>query len=357
MISGSMCLTDPADCVQVAPSWTPLAEPVNVSGGAGESRLAVPGVLGRDPQMIRMFDVIYSIADTQTTVLILGESGTGKTLAARAVHELSSRRQQPFLEVSCGALPETRLESELFGHVAGGFAGAIHDRAGKLLTANGGTVFLDEAGGLSPSLQVRLLRVLENREFEPLGTSIPVSVDVRLILATSQNIESLVAQGKFRQDLYYRVSVITLHTPALRERAGDIPLLLDHYLREFSIRLGRSTVGFTDNAVALLQRYPWPGNVRELVHVVERMVLLSKNRVIDVDDLPDAIRGEPGEVVSGARGLNSLGLKSALARPERQIILEALDSNGWNRQHTAQMLGINRATLYKKMKKYAIQPS
>jgi len=356
MISGSMLLTEPEPSLRI-PAASRVATTTESCGRAGGCDRPTT-VLGRDSRMLRMFDIIDSIADTSTTVLMLGESGTGKTLTARALHELSSRREQPFLEIPCSAVPESWLERELFGYVAGSFVGAVNDRAGKLLQASGGTVFLDEVAGISPSLQVRLLRVLENREFEPVGACNPVRVDVRLILATSQNLEALVSQGKFRQDLYYRISVITLNPPALRERPGDIPLLLEHYLQEFSTRFGRSIAGFTENAAALLQRYSWPGNVRELVHVVERVALLTKTPLIDVDDLPDSIRDESVEVEPAARrGGTASGLKSALVDPERQIILEALDSNGWNRQHTAQMLGINRATLYKKMKKLAIQPS
>jgi transcriptional regulator with PAS, ATPase and Fis domain len=288
-------------------------------------------------------------------VLILGESGTGKTMTARAIHQMSSRADKPFVEVACGALPDTLLESELFGHVAGSFTGAVHDKIGKFLQADGGTIFLDEIATSSPSLQVKLLRVLQDREFEPVGGTKTHKVDIRLILATNGDLEELVAKGEFRQDLYYRINVITLMQPPLRERIGDIPLLAQHYLDEFRTQTGKTVTGFNEQALQMLQRYHWPGNVRELVNVVERAIVLTKRTVIGIEDFPEALRR--GATVPDAlqsRG-NGANLKAALANPERQIILDALENNGWNRQNTAEMLGINRTTLYKKMKKYGIE--
>lgn len=318
-------------------------------------RFGIGNVIGRDYKMVKMFDLIESVADTRTTVLILGESGTGKTMTARAIHQLSSRRQKPFIEVACGALPDTLLESELFGHMAGSFTGAVHDKPGKFLQADGGTIFLDEIATASPSLQVKLLRVLQDREFEPVGGSKTHKVDIRLILATNADLEAKVAQGAFRQDLFYRINVITLTQPALRERIGDIPLLLQHYLEEFCRQSEKRITGFSEQAVEMLQRYSWPGNVRELVNVVERAVVLCKRNEIGPEDLPDVLHRVPttGEGIPQRVGMPNL--KAALANPERQIIIDALESNGWNRQDTAEMLGINRTTLYKKMKKYGIQ--
>ena len=319
-----------------------------------DQRFGLGNIVGRDYKMVKMYDLIESVADTRTTVLVLGESGTGKTVTARAIHQLSTRRAKPFVEVACGALPDTLLESELFGHVAGSFTGATRDKEGKFLQADGGTIFLDEIGTASPSLQVKLLRVLQDREFEPVGGSKTHKVDVRLILATNQNLEEMVAKGQFRQDLFYRINVITLTQPALRERIGDIPLLLSHYLKEFTTQTEKHVTGFTEEAVQTLQRYDWPGNVRELVNVVERAVVLSKRSIIGIDDLPEVVRRGvvAGESLPTLQGIG--GLKSALANPERQIILDALETNGWNRQNTAAVLGINRTTLYKKMKKYGI---
>lgn len=315
----------------------------------------ISNIIGRDYKMAKMFDLIESVADTRTTVLILGENGTGKTMTARAIHQLSTRRDKPFVEVACGALPDNLLESELFGHVEGAFTGASRDKEGKFLQADGGTLFLDEIGTASPSLQVKLLRVLQDREFEPVGGTKTHKVDVRLVLATNEDLEARVRSGDFRQDLYYRINVISVTQPPLRERLGDIPLLVEHYLRDFNTQTGKDVRGFNDQAMQSLQRYNWPGNVRELVNVVERAIVLAKSDIITLNDLPEQFRKDPAEFAGSVNRLaGNPNLKSALADPERQIILDALEQNGWNRQETAQMLGINRTTLYKKMKKYDI---
>ena len=309
-------------------------------------------IVGRDYRMQRMFELIESVADTRTTVLILGESGTGKTMTARALHAAGSRSGGPFVEVACGALPENLLESELFGHVKGAFTGATNDKRGKFLQANGGTLFLDEIATASPRLQVKLLRALQDREFEPVGGTTTHKVDVRLVLATNADLEKLVAAGEFREDLYYRINVITLTQPALRERIGDIPLLAEHYLKIFREQTGKRVTAFEPEAVRLMQRHAWPGNVRELVNVVERAVVLTRGDTIGVADLPESLKRDdpahrPHAAVAG-------GLKKAMAPAERDIILEALHAHGWNRQDTSATLGINRTTLYKKMKRYGI---
>ena len=319
-----------------------------------DQRFGLNRIVGRDYKMQKMFDLMESVADTRATVLILGESGTGKTITARSIHQLSTRNDKPFVEVACGALPDTLLESELYGHVAGSFTGATHDKEGKFSVANGGTIFLDEIATASPSLQVKLLRVLQDREFEPVGSTKTIKVDLRLILATNDNLEELVRQGKFRQDLFYRINVITLTQPPLRDRMGDIPLLVEHYLVEMNERNGKSVKRFDDSALQLMQRYNWPGNVRELVNVVERAVVLSKGEVVGIDDLPESLRREdPHRTMVQLTG-NAHSLKSAMVEPERQIILNILEQNGWNRQKSAAALGINRTTLYKKMKRYDI---
>jgi DNA-binding NtrC family response regulator len=319
-----------------------------------DQKFGISNIIGRDYKMTKLFDLIESVADTRTTVLILGENGTGKTITARALHQLSDRRDQPFIEVACGALPDTLLESELFGHVAGAFTGASHDKPGKFLQADGGTIFLDEIGTASPALQVKLLRVLQDREFEAVGGSKTHKVDVRLILATNEDLEALVRSGEFRQDLYYRINVISVTQPPLRERIGDIPLLVEHYIEEINEQTGKHVKGFNESALQALQKYNWPGNVRELVNVVERAVVLAKDPWVHLQDLPEAIRRQQPDHEGVAGRLNGAGLKSALSRPERQIILEALEAHGWNRQDTARVLGINRTTLYKKMKKFDI---
>ena len=319
-----------------------------------DQRFGLSQLVGRDYKMQKLYDLIESVADTRTNVLILGESGTGKTMTARSIHHLSERRDKPFVEVACGALPDTLLESELFGHVAGAFTGATHDKIGKFLQADGGTIFLDEIATASPSLQVKLLRVLQDREFEPVGGTKTHKVDVRLILATNQDLEQMVREGKFRQDLYYRVNVITLTQPPLRERIGDIPLLVEHYLEEFNRETGKRVRGFDESAMRLLQQFDWPGNVRELLNVIERAVVLSKGDVITAADLPESLRRNETLHAAFEPRAHGNSLKNALAQPERQIILDALETHGWNRQNTARALGINRTTLYKKMKRYGI---
>ncbi len=320
-----------------------------------DQKYGLGSIIGQDYKMLKMFDLLESVADTRTTVLILGESGTGKTMTARAIHQLSSRADKPFVEVACGALPDSLLESELFGHKAGSFTGATQDKVGKFLQADGGTIFLDEIATASPSLQVKLLRVLQDREFEPVGGSETHKVDVRLVLATHANLEEMVTNGEFRQDLFYRINVITLTQPALRERMGDIPLLVDRFLQEFNEQTGKKVERFSEDALNVLQQYDWPGNVRELINVVERAVVLAKGTVVDVDDLPESVKQSTQLIGATPARISAANLKSALAAPEREIIIEALERNGWNRQNTAKMLGINRTTLYKKMKKYGIE--
>lgn len=315
-------------------------------------RFGMSNVVGHDHRMLRMFEMIDSIADTKTTVLITGESGTGKSLVARAIHRASSRRDKPFVEVACGALPETLLESELFGHVAGAFTGATLDKSGKFMQADSGTIFLDEIGTASAGMQVKLLRVLQEFEFEQVGGMKTYNVDSRVILATNEDLANAVSEGRFRQDLFYRINVINVELPALRERISDIPLLADHFLKSVCEETGKQVDRFADSSMEVLQRYYWPGNVRELQNVVERAVLLGKGDVINVEDLPK-------ELVSDApvsvRPVTGRTLKEALAGPERQIILDVLEQNNWNRNATADILGINRTTLYKKMKRLGLE--
>ncbi len=313
-------------------------------------------IVGSDPRMGRVFDVIESVADTRATVLVTGESGTGKSLIARAIHTRSDRRTGPFVEVACGALPENLLESELFGHVAGAFTGAVSNKTGKFLQADGGTIFLDEIGTATPAMQVKLLRVLQELAFEAVGGTETHKVDVRVILATNEDLAKNVADGSFRQDLYYRINVINLELPPLRARHSDVPLLAKKFLEEVREDANRPNVtGFDDDAIAAMQRYNWPGNVRELQNVVERCVLLGRGDVINLHDLPPEMR-VPGMGASGAAtGYAGQTLKEALEGPERQIILEVLELNRWNRNETADQLGINRTTLYKKMKRLGLE--
>jgi len=315
-------------------------------------RYGLENIVGHDHRMLRVFDMIQSVADTRATVLITGESGTGKSLVARAIHRSSARRNKPFVEVACGALPETLLESELFGHVAGAFTGALGEKLGKFMLANEGTAFLDEISTASPGMQVKLLRVLQDFEFEQVGGTKTFTVDARVILATNEDLTKAVAEGRFRQDLYYRVNVINVELPPLRERLSDIPLLARHFLERISRESGKQVTGFTEAAMSALQAYRWPGNVRELQNVLERAVLLGKKSTIDVEDLPASVAaGSP--ILS--ESVANRPLKQALQSPERQIILQMLEAHNWNRFATAEALGINRTTLYKKMKRLGLE--
>jgi DNA-binding NtrC family response regulator len=317
-----------------------------------DTRFGLENVVGQDHRMKRIFEMIDSVADTRATVLITGESGTGKSMIARAIHRRSARRDKPFVEVACGALPETLLESELFGHVAGAFTGATGGKVGKFAQADGGTIFLDEISTASPNMQVKLLRVLQELQFEPVGGTRTISVDTRVILATNEDLSEAVEEGRFRQDLYYRINVINIELPSLRERPADVPLLAQHFLLEVCREVGKELRGFTPEAVAAMQRYAWPGNVRELQNVVERAVLLGRGPTVGVEDLAANIRATPAALIPSAAGRT---LKEAMAGPERQIILEVLESNNWNRNATADALGINRTTLYKKMKRLGLE--
>ena len=315
-------------------------------------RFGMENIVGSDRRMLKIFDMIDSIADTKATVLIGGESGTGKSLVARAIHRRSGRRDGPFVEIACGALPEALLESELFGHVAGAFTGATGDKIGKFLQADGGTIFLDEIGTASPAMQVKLLRVLQDFEFEPVGGTKTHHVDSRVILATNEELAQAVADGRFRQDLFYRINVINIELPPLRERIADIPLLAQHFLQGVCEETGRQVRGFSDDTTVALQRYQWPGNVRELQNIVERSVFLGKGDLVTLDDLPPELRSGAPMSLPTSTGRS---LKDALGGPERQIIMDMLEANNWNRSATADALGINRMTLYKKMKKLGLQ--
>lgn len=335
-----------------------LAENVSLRRQVND-RYNLGNIVGSDVRMRKLFDLVEAVAPTKTTVLMSGESGVGKSLIAHAIHQRSPRKDKPFVEISCGSIPETLLESELFGHVKGAFTGAYADKAGRFLAANGGTIFLDEINSAPPSMQLKLLRVLQERKFEPVGSTQTIEVDVRVVLASNHPLEDLVAKGTFRQDLYYRINVVKIELPPLRERPADIQILADTFLKRHALDLGKQIIGFTPEAVESLLAYAYPGNVRELQNIIERAAVLTKDQRIQRHDLPPPVLGEGGpslKISATAAPADSdapwvpMTLEDALRDPERRILLRALKANGWNRQKTADQLAINRTTLYKKMK-------
>jgi len=305
-----------------------------------------PDIVARSFAMRRVLDLIAQVADTQSTVLIRGESGTGKELVANAVHQRSRRAGGPFVKVNCAALSESLLESELFGHEEGAFTGAVRQRQGRFELANGGTIFLDEVGDLSPTTQAKLLRVLQSREFERLGGTETLSVDVRVIAATNANLEERVAKELFRRDLYFRLNVFPIYLPPLRERREDIPLLAHVFIRRFAERNGKEVEGISPEALRHLMEHSWPGNVRELENCIERMVIMAGKRVLDVDDLPREMF--PAAVVERPR--------RTLREIEESAIRDALAATGGNRTEAARLLDMPLRTLHNKIKEYGIEP-
>ncbi len=324
-----------------------------------ESRDGLDGLIGQDPAMLRVHELVRAVAPAKTTVLMSGESGTGKSLVARAIHRLSPRSSGPFVELSCGSIPETLLESELFGHVKGAFTGAHTDKIGRFQAAKGGTLFLDEINSASPGMQLKLLRVLQEKRFEAVGSTETIEADARVVLATNQSLEKLIAEGLFREDLYYRINVVKIELPSLRERPGDIPVLAKKFLEHSCAEAGKMITGFDSECLRALGGYRFPGNVRELENIIERAVVLTQNQTLTVADLPAAVAGgasstaaSPVASVSGP--WSPAPLSELLREPERAIILRALEANDWNRQQTADDLAINRTTLYKKMRQLGI---
>ncbi len=321
--------------------------------------LGLENMVGADHRMRKMYETLATVAATRATVLITGESGTGKSLIARAIHHASPRRDRPFVEVNCGALPEGLLESELFGHRRGAFTGAEADRQGKFKRADGGTIFLDEIATASAGFQVKLLRILQERRFERVGDDESIEVDVRILLATNIDLKEAVEQSRFREDLFHRINVVNIHIPPLRERSGDIPLLAEHFLKRYTRENEKTLAGIDDEAMQLLVAYAWPGNVRELENAMERAVVLSRGSSLTAEDFPLEISGrEPPangmQLDYRPDGRTVMPLKKALEGPEKEIIAVTLAAVNWNRQKAARLLDINRTTLFNKMRKYGL---
>jgi two-component system response regulator HydG/two-component system response regulator AtoC len=306
-----------------------------------------PEIIAKSSVMKEIFYIIEMVADSNSNVLITGESGTGKELIARAIHRLSKRKDRPFIVVDCTTLPENLLESELFGYEKGAFTGATEKKIGLLELANGGTVFLDEIGELPTSLQKKFLRFLQEKEFQRLGGLNKIKVDVRVIAATNRDLENAVKEGTFREDLYWRLNVVRVHLPPLRERKEDIPLLVQHFIQKFAQENNRPVPVVEPEVMEMLINYEWPGNVRELMHVIERAVILSTSGVISLKHLPKRILGSKEKEMSSSNTLNLLEM-------EKTLILKALEETGWNQTKAAQLLGISRKQLRTKMKHHGL---
>jgi len=309
-------------------------------------------IIGKSDEIQKVFNLVDKVADTDSTILICGESGTGKELIARAIHFRSNRANNPFVSINCGALPESLLESELFGHVKGSFTGAIRDKEGLFKVAQGGTFFLDEVGETSPTIQVKLLRVLQEREIIPVGGTNPIKVDVRLIAATNADLEKAVSQENFRADLYYRLNVIPVYLPPLRRRRDDIPLLVSHFLKKFNDNLApEAQKGVAKESMDILINYSWPGNVRELENVIERAVILEESSEITPESLPDKLRFRD----SGAQTLITERANVTLEELEKEYLLKVLEDTNWQKKRASAILGINASTLYRKIQRYGLE--
>jgi DNA-binding NtrC family response regulator len=313
-----------------------------------ERRSQFSNIIGRSAEMRQVFDLVRQVAPARTSVLITGESGVGKEMIAEALHYGSPRKDKPFIKLHCAALTETLLESELFGHEKGAFTGAIARKRGRFELAHMGTLFLDEIGEINQTVQIKLLRVLEEKRFERVGGEETVEVDVRLIAATNRDLKEAIAKGSFREDLYYRLNVVNLHIPPLRERKDDIPLLVAAFLREFSQENGRTIEGIDAKGRSALSNYSWPGNVRQLRNSIESAVVLCKGSVITLEDLPPGIRGEQG----GDQVRLPVG--TSLAEAEKELIRYTLAREGGNKSRAAEVLGIGRKTLHRKLQEYGI---
>jgi transcriptional regulator with GAF, ATPase, and Fis domain len=315
-------------------------------------------IIGQSAAMKAIFRMVEKVAGSDTTIMLNGETGTGKGVIARAIHECSPRRSKPLIQINCGATPEGLLESEFFGYRRGAFTGAVADKPGKFEMANGGTIFLDEIGDMSPDLQVKVLRVLEEGEFERVGGRETIKVDARIIAATHRDLEEEVQKGHFREDLFYRLYVIPILLPPLRERKTDIPFLVHHFLEEFARKNQKAVMSVAHDAMQLLMNYPWYGNVRELKNMIERIVVLRDGDSLRAEDLPEKVRlsespaGRRGEASGGDEGIS---FQTAVSEFEKALILSALEKTNWVKNRAADLLQIKRTTLVEKIKRYQLE--
>jgi len=320
------------------------------------AKYGMENIVGISETMKEIFGLVSKVAETDSTVLLLGESGTGKELIANSIHFKSQRAHRPLVPVNCAAIPEDLLESELFGHVKGAFTGAVASRAGRFELANGGTIFLDEIGDMSPKLQVKLLRVLQERRFEPVGSGRSVDVDVRIVAATNKNLEVAVREGQFREDLFYRLNVIPIKIPPLRDRKGDVPLLVQYFLKKFSLENGKPPPQIGDDCMEFFENYGWPGNVRELENVMERLAILKADQLIALKDLPEKLKNPGGNIVTQVQiPEEGISFKNVVSDFENELILKALEKTDWNKNKAASLLRINRTTLVEKIKKRQLE--
>lgn len=315
-------------------------------------------IFGNSPSMAQVMKLIERVADSDSTVLINGETGTGKGLVAKSLHRMSYRKKKPFVAINCGAIPENLLESELFGHVKGAFTGATNAKSGKFEVANGGTIFLDEIGDMSPDLQVKLLKVLEEREFEPVGGCKSIKTDVRIIAATHRDLEEEVQKGSFREDLFYRLYVIPVQLPALKERQADIPLLIRHFIHKLNTEKGTEITGLSEAAMSCLMHHSWPGNVRELSNLLERLVVLKGKGEVEMDDLPRKFRTgkTPSTTMAATPELcaEGISLNTAVSEFEKNLIYQSLEKTAWVKNKAAKLLQVKRTTLVEKIKRYEL---
>ncbi len=321
---------------------------------------ALKNVIGKSPAMQKVFSMVRRVSNSDSTILINGETGTGKGVLAKAIHKASYRRKRPFVSINCGAIPENLLESELFGHVKGAFTGATAAKVGKFEAANGGTIFLDEIGDMSPDLQVKLLKVLEEQEFEPVGACKTIKVDVRIIAATHRDLEEEVQKGQFREDLFYRLYVIPIRLPALRQRKEDIPLLAEHFLDRLNNTKATNIQGITDDAMQILQNHDWPGNVRELANLLERLAVLKGEGYIQRHDLPEKMAGAKARASSLPLpdcdiGEEGISLSTAVSEFEKSLIYKSLEKTDWVKNKAAKLLKVKRTTLVEKIKRYDLK--